>query len=323
MNKEELLRQIKEVSAQKLITKEEIVSAYEEGACSISGEPKNTKSIAEIISYIGGGIVVLGIAIFIGQHWSVLNVATRILATFGSGIAAYFAGAIFSRYDKFNLPAQVFFLISALTTPVGISIALDNAGWNVGSSAAQSIISGILFFTYFLSYLTFKKNIFTIFNIIFGTWLFFSFTDFIIKGSFIYHWKFNEYRVLAAGLSYVLLGYHFSGAQRNALSKWLYAIGILMFLGAALALGGWSPKQNIIWELLFPGICFGTMFLSVYLKSRSFLVFGALFLVSYFLKITAEYFAKSLGWPLALVLLGLVLILVGYFSFYLNKKYLS
>ncbi|MDP2922372.1 MAG: hypothetical protein Q8O30_01445 [Candidatus Omnitrophota bacterium] len=323
MNKEDLLRQIKEAAAQKFITKEEIVSAYDAGVCPVSGETKNNKSIAEIISYIGGTIVVLGIAIFIGQHWTALNTATRILVTFGSGIAAYITGAIFSRYDKFNLPAQAFFLISALTVPVGISIAFDNAGWNVGDPTAQSLISGILFFSYFLSYFAFKKNIFTIFNIIFGTWLFFSFTDFILKGSFTHHWKVNEYRMLAIGLSYVLLGYHFSQVQRNALAKWLYAIGVLMFLGAALALGGWSPKQDIIWELLFPGICFGVMFLSVYLKSRSFLVFGALFLIAYFLKITAEYFAKSLGWPLALVLLGLTLILVGYFSFYLNKKYLS
>lgn len=322
MDKEELLRQIKEAAAQKFIARKEILAAYSEGAYPTLRE--NRRSIAEVISYVGGTIVVLGIAIFIGQHWSTLNVTTRILSTFGSGIAAYIVGALLIRYEKFSLPGQVFFFISALTTPVGISIAFDNAGWDMGSSATQSILSGILFFTYLCSYLIFKKNIFTIFNIVFGSWLFFSLTDFfIVKGSLFPHWKFNEYRVLALGLSYVLLGYYFSGASRDALARWLYAIGVLSFLTAALALGGWSPNQDIIWELLFPGICFCVIFLSVYIKSRSFLISGSLFLIAYFLKITAEYFAESLGWPLALVLLGLGLILLGYFSFYLNKKYLS
>ncbi|MDD5584879.1 MAG: hypothetical protein PHV55_07490, partial [Candidatus Omnitrophica bacterium] len=186
------------------------------------------------------------------------------------------------------------------------------------------VLAGILFIAYGLSYLVFKKNIFTIFNIIFGTWLFFSLTDlFVGKSSYLPLRHFNEYRVLATGLSYMLLGYHFSRVQRNVLSKWLYAIGTLGFLGAALALGGWTPKQNIFWEMLFPGLCFGIIFLSIYLKSKSFLVFGSLYLIGYFLKITAEYFAQNLGWPLALILMGLALVFIGYFSFYLNRKYLS
>jgi hypothetical protein len=43
----------------------------------------------------------------------------------------------------------------------------------------------------------------------------------------------------------------------------------------------------------------------------------------YILKITHEYFSKDLGWPLALVLVGFFMIAIGYFSFYLNRKYLS
>ena len=95
------------------------------------------------------------------------------------------------------------------------------------------------------------------------------------------------------------------------------------FLGAALALGGWSPQQNIFWELIFPGLVFGIIFLSVYLKNKSFLVFGALYLMAYIIKITSEYFSQSLGWPLALVLAGFMLMGIGYFAFYLNQKYIK
>ena len=78
-----------------------------------------------------------------------------------------------------------------------------------------------------------------------------------------------------------------------------------------------------MWEILFPGIVFGVVFLSVYLKSKSFLVFGSIYLMAYILKLTKEYFADSMGWPLALVISGLLLIGIGYAAFALNKKYID
>ncbi len=70
-------------------------------------------------------------------------------------------------------------------------------------------------------------------------------------------------------------------------------------------------------------LALGTLFLSINLKSGSFLTFGTLFIMAYILKITAEYFTRGLGWPLALVIAGLMLIAIGYLSFYLKKKYIS
>jgi hypothetical protein len=45
--------------------------------------------------------------------------------------------------------------------------------------------------------------------------------------------------------------------------------------------------------------------------------------MGYILKITGEYFADSLSWPVALMVAGFALIGVGYFTFYLRKKYFS
>ena len=88
-------------------------------------------------------------------------------------------------------------------------------------------------------------------------------------------------------------------------------------------LGGWSPDASVLWELLFPGLVFGMMFLSVHLRAKSFLVFGAIFLMIYILQITGEYFQEGLGWPLALALARLALIGVGYMAVYVNNKYLA
>ena len=131
------------------------------------------------------------------------------------------------------------------------------------------------------------------------------------------------YRLLVAGCAYILMGYAFSKNARASLSGFLYGFGIFGVLAAALALGGWEPHQNVFWELIYPAPVFGALFLSVHFKSKAFLTWGTFFLMAYILKITSEYFSKSLGWPLALVIAGLVMVGAGYMSFSIKKKYLS
>lgn len=321
--KEEALEYIRSLGEQKTVTREELDFAYDSGA-GIKTDAVLTKKlgIAEILYYIGGAIVFLGIAIFLAQNWATIGFATKVLSTLGAGIAAYIVGVLFTSNEKTETAGSAFYLISALVTPVGIGVIFDNAGFDTSSYGAQSLISGILLATYLLSYFVFQKNVFTLFSILFGTWFFFSFTSFLMGGGPFYQdWEFYEYRVLVIGLSYMLLGYTFSKNERSPLSGFLYGFGILGFLGAALALGGWEPNQNIFWELIYPGLVFGALFLSVYIKSKAFLTWGTIFLMAYILKITSEYFSSGLGWPLALIIAGLAMIGVGYMSISIKRKY--
>ncbi len=321
--KAEILEYIKTLGAEKSVTKEEVLAAYNAGAGADHVSLKRL-GIAEILYYIGGGIVFLGISILVWQNWSSLGFVTKVLATFGAGIAAYFVGLLFGRDQKTEAVGYAFYLISALVLPIGLYVIFDNAGFDMGSAGAQSLISGILFGVYLLSYVVFRKNIFVLFSILFSTWFFFAFTDFLTSGGFYFErWKFYEYRALIAGLSYMLLGYAFAKNEHAPLSGFLYGFGILAFLGAALSLGGWEPRQNVFWELIFPGLVFGALFISVHIRSKAFLTWGTIFLMVYILKITSEYFSHDLGWPLALVIAGLALIGVGYMSIFLKKKYLS
>lgn len=323
--KEEVLQYVRSLAEQKIVTKEELDSAFEAGS-GIKTDVVLTKKlgVAEILYYIGGAIVFLGIAILLAQNWSTLEFGTKVLATLGAGIAAYFVGLLFSRDERTETASPAFYLISALVTPMGLYVVFDNAGFDAGSYGTQALISGIMFGSYLLSLLVFRKNIFMLFSILFGSWLFFSLTSLMVGGaSFFDDWKFYMYRVLVAGVAYILLGYAFSKDERAPLKGFLYGFGILGVLGSALALGGWEPNQNVFWELIYPGLVFGALFLSVHIKSTSFLTLGTLFLMAYILKITSEYFSSGLGWPLALVIAGLAMIGVGYMSLSIKKRYLS
>lgn len=326
MQKEEVLRQIRNLASKRIVSIDEVTAAYDEGVkAQIDTDITVTRqsTISDIMYYVGGAIVFIGISVLIWQHWSALNNTTKIIATLGSGVASYITAVFLSRNERLKAASIAFYFISALVSPLGLYVTFDIAGFHVSSYGTQSLISGILLVTYLLSYAVYRKTVFIVFNIIFGTWLFFSFTSYLVGSNPYFTWKFSAYRVLCAGLTYLLLGYHFSQLSKRALTGALYGFGIFYFLGAALVLGGWNPNQNMLWELVFPGFVFGVMFLSIQLRSRSFLTFGSIYLIVYLLKITAEYFSKSLGWSLALVLVGLALIAIGYLHFNLRKKYFS
>jgi len=324
MDKRELLENIKNLASRGIVTKEEVTFAFDEGIRGNTPEEiSHQAGISHILYYIGGAVVFLGIFVLIWQHWTALSSATKVLSTLGSGIAAYIAAVFLSREGRLEFASRALYFISALVMPLGLHVTFYVSGLDTGSHGVQSIVSSILLVTFIFSYLVNRKTVFLLFNIIFGTWLFFSFTSFIVGGRPGFDWEFSAYRVLCTGLVYALLGYYLTETPHRALTGALYGFGVFCFLGAALALGDWKPHQNWFWELVFPGLVFGVMFLSVYLRSKAFLTFGSIYLIAYIFKITSEYFAQSLGWPLVLVLTGLGLIAIGYLHFNLKRKYLS
>lgn len=324
MDKHELLRQISALASQNLLTEEEVLGAVRRKSGGGSHSPLEHVKLTEVLYYLGGIIIILGIVILLGQNWELLNSFTRILVTLGSGIAAYIVGILFLQRDYSQKLTIPFFFLSAILLPVGLFVTFHEAGIPTDDAGINTVISGILFATFLASYFLLKRNIFLLFSIIFGTWLFFAFTSFLVAGNPVFDWRFYAYRALVIGLMFLLLGHSFRNLPReSALTGQLFGFGIFIFLGAALALGGWEPTQSALWELLFPGIVFAVIFLSIPLKSKSFLIIGALYLMAYIIKITSEYFSQSFGWPLSLVVLGFLLIGIGYASFHLNRKYLS
>jgi uncharacterized membrane protein len=275
LNKEEVLGYIQELAKEKAITKQEIIKAFDSGGGATAEALNKNLNIAQILYYIGGGIVFLGIAILVGQNWSTLGFLTKLLATLGFGIATYFAGLLLSRDKRTELVGSAFYLISALVTPIGLWVIFDNVGYR-NSIGLQALISGIMFLTYLLSLIVSRKNVIVLFNILFGTWFFFSLTSWIIDvNQILITEKFDFYRILVTGIVYMLIGYSFSKSEEHSpLSGFLYGFGIFGFLGSALALGDWEPNQNIFWELIYPFLVFGALFLSVTIKSRAFLTRG-------------------------------------------------
>ena len=319
MNKSEVLQSVSKLAKSGKIKKDELLNAFNKGV----GGHSHFK-MANILYYIGAAIVFMGIVILVGQNWDLLNDFTRILVSLGSSIAAFIAAILIGQKANLKTISLAFFLISMLIMPVGFAVTFDIFAFDIGDVFIQVLMSTMSLIIAVLALAVFKNDIFLIFSIVFGTWLYFALTDFLFEDSLLFDKDdFWNYRMLILGLSYLFIGYSLMKDKKNVLSNFLYAFGTLFFLGAALFLSGWEPEQNVFWEIIFPGLAFAVIFLSTYLKRLVFLIIGSGALIIYIFKITSEYFTDSLGWPLSLVIIGLSLIAVGYLFVHLNKKYIK
>jgi hypothetical protein len=91
-------------------------------------------------------------------------------------------------------------------------------------------------------------------------------------------------------------------------------------LGAFLVLAGWKPHQNVFYEILTPLATLGIGYAGVFLRNMQQLKLSVVFIMIYIAKITFEYFANSTNWPIVLLVVGLILILVGYLGIALVRK---
>ena len=309
--------------SQGAVTSEDIYGLLSEKGQSISLNPRNAFNLSGVLYYVGAGIAFLGVAIFIGQEWDNLPSFVRIFTTLGAGLGLFAAAVILESTKRLDRVPDAFHFLAGLLIPGGIFVTLSELGFR-GGHFGPAIIFTVLTFSYFLMYRMYRHNLVLAFAFVYATFAVLLITD-ALAGNFppFSLDDFISYRILAIGISYALLGYVFEKSTRAVLSGWLYALGTLAILGSAFALQGWDPNQSGLWELVYIPLIFLLMFLAIILRSRSMLFLPPMFLVADIFKLSDEYFRNTLSWPLLLVLAGFLLIGVGYFTFYLNRKYLN
>ena len=67
----------------------------------------------------------------------------------------------------------------------------------------------------------------------------------------------------------------------------------------------------------------GGVFLSTWVRSRTLLFVSTVAILAYISYFTNEHFQDSLGWPLVLILLGLVFIALSTIAMRISRRYIS
>jgi hypothetical protein len=321
VDKVTLLAAVRDLAAAGELTEAEVIAAVRDAADRRAAEiAARSGRYSKLLYFVGGGVIFIGIVAFLAQAWDELGAVMHVVVTLGAGLAAFAAGVLLSWHGRLGAAGPAFFLIAALVLPLGLAVTLDEAGLDPERLGLQSLMALLLLASFLAVYRFFRSSSLLVYAIVYATWAFFAITGFVAGSDPRFAGReFFEYRTLAVGLAFMALGWAFSATERDGLSGPLYAFGSLAFLGSALALSGWKPSQNAFWELAFPGLVFVVLYLSVHLRSRALLTFGSLFLGAYLAKITGEYFSDSMGWPLALIVLGLLLMGVGFLTYRLKR----
>lgn len=318
MDKLQLISFIKEQLEKGTISKGDLSDLVAGG--SVEKSEGSSSKLVHILYGIGAIIAVIGVIILIAQNWNEIGMAGRILVTLGISFITYTSAILLKGPEK-NALSQVMFTISAILAPVGAFVLIEEASidptWSV-----QFFISIILVAIYGTAFILSKRSILILFITAFATWAYYVLLLKSIDSIYSAQTEILQWATILLGASYIFVSYglksilHSSKKEVHVIQNVLYGLGTIAILGSGISIGG-------IFDLIFIAFIFGAFYGSVYLKSFPMLVVGALFLVAHIIKLTAEYFVDSIGWPIALIGLGFVVIGVGYLTYYLNKKYMS
>jgi hypothetical protein len=121
---------------------------------------------------------------------------------------------------------------------------------------------------------------------------------------------------MAVGGSVLLAAIAVDRAGRGEITPFWY------FCGAAAFLAGlFDAVRRTPLEILFLAASAGFVYASVVLHSRTLLSVATLAILAYTAWFTGEHFVDSVGWPLALVAFGLVLIGLSALAFRIDREY--
>jgi hypothetical protein len=278
-----------------------------------SGDAAQSGVIARVTAYLGGLFVFAGIAALIAVNWEAFPSAARVLITLGLGLALFVAALIVDLDRRWPALVAPGYLAALALEPTGMMVAFDEYGG--GDARWAMLLTSFAVALQCAVTLAGTRQRSGHAVLLFAATLFgasFWATAFGLAGV-------DEDRAsLTIGVALLLVSFAIDGRRY----RWNAALWALA--GATLAFVAlWDLLRDTPLEVLFALLAMGGVYLSVVMQSRSLLftsVAALLFYIGYF---TAEYFADSLGWPLALMLIGVAFVVVGRLALRLKRRYFS
>lgn len=293
------------------VSRSEIITALSEnGSHSTSSAiavsmDVTTLSMVQLLQYIGGFIVLLGIGSFIATFWGDITGSARVTIALGGAVLSYALGMILMRLDTKSESGVAFHLIAGVLFPFALYVCLNEMlGLEMTSGVAMSISLALLVL-YAATYTAVRHLIFTFFMLAASI-------SFLYSGLFVLMPDMTAemiaYVTMCIGAAGIFVGSTFRGSLNEPLSEMMYFLGSGALVLSAASLFG----SERIWELLYPFLLAGLFYLVLLLRSHRMFIVCTLALMGYIVYLTGKYFADVVGWPVALILTGIVLIAIGY-----------
>lgn len=306
--KDDVLQDIVALMQHNKITLAEVSRALDDASMQMSAAPASV--LSKLFGYIGGIFVFAGIGVFISMYWDDFSSASRVIVTLGTGLIAFVMGLICLSEQKYERVATPLFLIASVLQPTGIMVMLDEY------SSGGDLRHGLLFMAAYMlvqqgaTFWAKQRTVLAFSAIIFGCIFFANLFDL---------WDLDEKLIgTVIGSSLLCLTYAIQRSKHMAIAPFWYFVGAVLLL--------WSIFEWVegsLFEPIYLGMTAFMIFLSTFVRSRTLLIIGTFAMLIYIGYYTAEHFANTVGWPIALVIIGIALIGLSALAIRLNNQYIK
>ena len=303
--RETALSQISALAREHNLTADDIAAQLiRDGAKTPEGQ---ANMLVRLLSYLGGLLVFCGIGFFISLQWDALDSLSRVIITFGPGLIALILAVATVRDERYVRASTPLFLIAAFMQPLGFFVFLSEYFTGNDTPLAAMIVFGPMFIQMAALFWSLKRT---------------SLAFFALSFAFLFFWALMEKigmdgDVIATGLG--LSGLLVSAAVNRTPHRAFVPFSYLVF-AACLAGGMFALLEGSIADVLLLAVAYLLIFASVRAQSRALLFAGVVTTLAYLCYFTDRYFAETIGWPIALIVLGLVMIGLSAYAVKLGKS---
>ncbi len=306
--KDDALQDIVALAQHNQITLAEIAQALDASSVQPNAAPASV--LSKLFGYVGGIFVFAGIGVFISMYWDDFGSASRVIITLGSGLVAFVMGLVCLSDQKYERAVTPLFLMASVLQPTGIMVMLQEY------SSGGDVRHGLLFMAAYMlvqqgaTFWAKQRTVLAFSAVLFGCIFFANLFDI---------WDVDEKLIgIVVGSSLLCIAYAMQQSKHMAIAAFWYFVGAVLLLWSIF-----ESVENSLLEPVYLGATALIIFLSTYARSRTLLLVGTLAMLLYIGYYTAEHFANTVGWPIALVIIGIALIGLSALAVRLNNQYIK
>lgn len=307
MTRKEALDAIAEIAGAHGLSTEEVAARL--GNSPGTEDPQgNGRLIRRILAYLGAIFMLAGAAAALTMFWDDLSSAGRVIATLGSGICALIMAIAAQNDKRFRSASTPLFLAAAFFQTSGLFVFLweyfDGGEPSLGAMA----VFGVMAVQSLLLFALVRTTV-TVFLSVFFVFAFFSSTTTWLDVD-------EGLAALVIGISGLLVSWRINETSHCAITP------LTFFVFAVLAATGAFDLVEDEFPLDFSliGVAAALVYAGVMARSRSLMVTGVLCMLAFLGYFTSEYFADVLSWPVALIVLGLLMLGLSSFAIRLGRE---
>ncbi len=293
-DRQDALDRIAEIVEDHDLSVEAVVKRLDGASAATGGG--NERLIRRILAYLGAIFVLAGAVTAVNMFWEDLGSAGRVIASFGTGLIALVLAIATHRDSRYEAASTPLFLVAALFQTSGLFVFLNE--YSIGGDPALGAMAvfGVMTLQSLLLFASIRRTSLVFLSVFFG----FAF----VASALVWLDVDDGFGSLVIGISGLLVSWRIRATPHHAVTPLAFFVfGALTAFGAFDLVEGEFPL-----DFSLVGVAAALIYAGVVARSRSLLVTGVLAMLAFLGYFTNEYFANMLSWPVALVMMGLLML---------------